>query len=73
MTDFAEWLGYGVMLAAGLGVLAVLLIAAGCMASIAYSFMGKELREAFDTYELRKAMRQLESEGKVRRKEVVRG
>ncbi|WP_341519850.1 hypothetical protein AABC73_14965 [Pseudomonas sp. G.S.17] len=74
ITEIAQWLGYGVMLCAGLGVVAVMLIAMGCMASIAYAFMGKELREAFDTAVLRKTMRQLEADGKVSKKsEVNRG
>lgn len=73
MDDIAMWLGYGVMACAAVGLLALTLfvLAYICVRSVNKGL--KAMIYAYDLNTLRKHMRQLEAEGKVRRKEVDRG
>ncbi len=73
MTEVAQWLGYGMMVAAAMAVLALVLfvLAYICVRSTNKSITA--LIYAYDLGTLRQTMRQLESEGKVRRKEVTLG
>ncbi|POF93211.1 hypothetical protein [Pseudomonas putida] len=71
MNEFAQWLGYGVMATAALAVIALVLflLAYICVRSTNKGI--KALMYRYDLATLRKTMRQLEAEGKVRRKEVA--
>lgn len=59
MNDIAQLVGYGVMACAGIYVVAVVLFA------ISYACV-----QSVNLNTLRKTMRQLEAEGKVRKKEI---
>ena len=72
MNDFAQWLGYGVMLCAAVAVLAVILFVLAYVCVRIVNKWFKAMMYAYDLNTLRKAMRQLEAEGKVKRKELVR-
>lgn len=70
MNEIAQWLGYGVMVCAAVGVLAVILFVLSYSCFVIVSKWVKEMMRAYDLNTLRKTMRQLEAEGKVKRKEV---
>lgn len=70
MNEIAQWLGYGVMICAGSALVALVLftLSYSCVAIV--NKWIKAMMRAYDLNTLRKTMRQLEAEGKVRRKEV---
>jgi hypothetical protein len=70
VNEIAQWLGYGVMVCAAVGVLAVILFVLSYSCFVIVSKWVKEMMRAYDLNTLRKTMRQLEAEGKVKRKEV---
>lgn len=70
MNDIAQWIGYGVMVCAGAGLLALILFILSYICVRSVNKWIKAMLYAYDLNTLRKTMRQLESEGKVRRKEV---
>lgn len=71
MNDFAQWLGYGVMAAAALALLALVLFVLSYICVRSVNKWIKAMMYAYDLNTLRKTMRQLEAEGKVQRKEVT--
>ena len=72
MNDFAQWLGYGVMLCAAVAALAVILFVLAYVCVRIVNKWFKAMMYAYDLNTLRKAMRQLEAEGKVSKKTGVR-
>ncbi|MBC3493580.1 hypothetical protein [Pseudomonas taiwanensis] len=70
MNEIAQWLGYGVMICAGTTLLALVLFALSYSCVVIVNKWIKAMMRAYDLNTLSKTMRQLESEGKVRRKEV---
>jgi len=77
MNEIAQWIGYGVMVACGgiLVVLALILVYFALIGAIGGSMRGMKivLERAYDLNTLRKTMRQLEAEGKVKRRDVGNG
>ncbi|HGA2318082.1 TPA: hypothetical protein ACIRVE_002648 [Pseudomonas putida] len=70
MNEIAQWLGYGVMICAGSALVALVLFTLSYSCVVIVNKWIKAMMRAYDLNTLRKTMRQLESEGKVRRKEV---
>lgn len=70
MNEVAQWLGYGVMAAAALALLVLVLFVLSYICVRSVNKWIKAMMYAYDLNTLRKTMRQLEAEGKVKRKEV---
>lgn len=70
MNEIAQWLGYGVMICAGTALIALVLFLLSYICVRSVNKWIKAMMYAYDLNTLRKTMRQLGSEGKVRRKEV---
>ncbi|MEK2607757.1 hypothetical protein WLF18_01365 [Pseudomonas shirazensis] len=70
MNDLAMWLGYAVMACAGIALVALVLFVLSYAAVTIVNKWIKAMMYAYDLNTLRKTMRQLEAEGKVRRKEI---
>ncbi|EKT4542781.1 hypothetical protein QEM15_005019 [Pseudomonas putida] len=70
MNEIAQWLGYGVMVCASAALLALVLFVLSYACVVIVNKWIKAMMRAYDLNTLRKTMRQLEAEGKVRKKEV---
>lgn len=73
LDTFAQWLGYGVMAAAALALLTLTLFVLSYICVRSVNKWIKAMMYAYDLNTLRKTMRQLEAEGKVKRKEIDHG
>jgi len=73
MNEIAQWIGYGVMVSGALALLAVVLFVLSYICVRSVNKWIKAMMYAYDLNTLRKTMRQLEAEGKVRRKDVGNG
>jgi len=71
VNGIAQWLGYGVMVCAAIALLAVILFVLAYTCFVIVNKWIKAMMRAYDLNTLRKTMRQLEAEGKVKRKEVT--
>jgi hypothetical protein len=69
--SIALWLGYGVMLIGGATLVFGMLVVAGLTINAKIGLIGKYLKFHYDLKTLRATMRQLEAEGKVRKKTGV--
>lgn len=72
MNEIAQWLGYGVMVCTAVGLLAVILFVLSYSCIVIVNKWIKAMMRAYDLNTLRKTMRQLEAEGKVRKTTGVR-
>ena len=72
LDSIALWLGYGVMLVGGLTLVAGLLFFGGLTMAIIANKSLVALVRVYDMKTLRATMRQLEAEGKVRKKAGVK-
>jgi len=72
MNEIAQWIGYGVMVCSAVGVVALILFALSYVCVTIVNKWIKAMMRAYDLNTLRKTMRQLEAEGKVRKKSGVR-
>lgn len=68
LDQIALWLGYGVMLAGGLALLGGFLLVIGIALTVIANKSLKSLLRVYDMKTLCATMRQLESEGKVSKK-----
>ena len=73
MNEIAQLIGYGVMVCTAVGIVALVLFVLSHVCVKIVNKWIKAMMRAYDLNTLRKTMRQLESEGKVRRKEVDHG
>jgi cell division protein FtsB len=71
VNEIAQWLGYGVMVCAAIGLLAIVLFVLSYSCIVIVNKWIKAMMRSYDLNTLRKTMRQLEAEGKVKRKEVT--
>jgi len=69
MNDLAMWLGYAVMACAGIALVALVLFVLSYASLTIVNKWIKAMMRAYDLNTLRKTMRKLEAEGKVRKKE----
>ncbi|QYX54605.1 hypothetical protein K3F44_10045 [Pseudomonas sp. S07E 245] len=69
MNDLAMWLGYAVMACAGVALVALVLFVLSYASITIVNKWIKAMMRAYDLNTLRKTMRKLEAEGKVRKKE----
>ena len=72
MNEIAQWIGYGVMVCSAVGVAALILFVLSYVCVTIVNKWIKAMMRAYDLNTLRKTMRQLEAEGKVRKKSGVR-
>lgn len=72
MNEIAQWIGYGVMVCSAVGVVALILFVLSYVCVTIVNKWIKAMMRAYDLNTLRKTMRQLEAEGKVRKKSGVR-
>lgn len=72
MNDLAMWLGYAVMVCAGAALVSIVLFALSYVCVRSVNKLIKATLYAYDLTVLRKTMRQLEAEGKVRKMEAKR-
>lgn len=68
MNEAAQWIGYGVMLTGALALLALVLFVLAYTCVYSANKAMKALTYIYDLNTLKKTMRQLETEGKVKRK-----
>ncbi|TLG88742.1 hypothetical protein FEM54_25125, partial [Pseudomonas edaphica] len=72
MNEIAQWIGYGVMVCAAVGIVALILFALSYACVTIVNKWIKAMMRAYDLNTLRKTMRQLEAEGKVSKTRGVR-
>lgn len=65
MNEIAQWIGYGVMVCAAVGIVALILFVLSYACVTIVNKWIKTMMRAYDLGTLRKTMRQLEAEGKV--------
>lgn len=68
MNEVAQYLGYGVMVCAAVGLLAAILFVLSYSCVVIVNRWIKAMMRVYDLNTLRRTMRQLEAEGKVKRK-----
>lgn len=67
MNDVAQWIGYGIMVCAAVGIVAITLFVLSYACVTISNKWIKAMMRSYDLNTLRKTMRQLESEGKVKK------
>ena len=72
MNEIAQWIGYGVMVCAAVGIVALILFVLSYASVTIVNKWIKAMMRAYDLNTLRKTMRQLEAEGKVSKTTGVR-
>jgi hypothetical protein len=70
MNEIAQWIGYGVMVAGAIALLALVLFVLSYICVRSVNKWIKSMMYSYDLNTLRKTMRQLEAEGKVKRKDI---